>query len=214
VAYTQNYGIAPSSPPEAISRCLADLTKVAMHGYLAGELAGPPVPGASHRFVHALSPEVTPEHVIFSGAPERNPRGTSFHFPPPDYGSPLVVKALAAGVTDGLYEDPDSGDYVSLYHGSVYHDTNTHLLPFDSYVVAALLLVRDHLGEFAWISSDGFADWGKMPGGFNPEDHYVKGRQIVQECCGYLPNDIHEGPTDIRAVLGQPSGPAADLGVD
>jgi hypothetical protein len=208
MAYTQSYGIAPSSPPEAIARCLSALKAVAIHGYLAGELAGPTHAGDDGRPYQTLTPEVTSDHVVFSGNRERNPRGTAFYFPPFDYGSPLIDKALAAGFNDGIYEDPDSDDYVVLSHGSVPQDIRTHLLPFDAYVVAALILVRDHLGEFAWISSDGFAQWEKMPEGSNPEDYYAAGRQIVEECCGYLPNPIHEGPTDINVVLGQKDAPA------
>lgn len=202
MAYTQSYGIAIESPRESIERCLVDLTKIAVHGYLHGELAGPTQHGEGRYTFQASAPEITPERVIFSGEALRNPRGTAFYFPPLDYGSPLVDKAVAAGVNDGIYEDPDSDDYVSLARGTVYQDIRTHLLPFDAYVVAALLLVRDHFGEFAWVSSDGFAAWEEMPDGSNPEDYFAAGQQIVLQCCGYLPNPLTEGPTDIHLVLG------------
>lgn len=70
-------------------------------------------------------------------------------------------------------------------------------------MVAALLLVRDHLGEFAWIASDGFGGWTDIEEGCGPEDYFAAGRQLVQECCGYLPNAMGQPPTDIRVVLGQ-----------
>jgi hypothetical protein len=203
MAYTQSYGIAVSSPPEAMARCLADLKKLAVHGALAGELAGPLQGSPDGSATQAAMPRITATSIAFAGAHERNPRGTAFYFPPFDYDNPLVDKARAAGVTDGVYEDPDSDDYVFLYHGATYNDIRTHLLPFDAYIVAALLIVRDQLGEFAWISSDGFGAWEPMPEGRNPDDYYAAGRALVQECCGYLPNPIQEGPTDIHLVLGQ-----------